>query len=431
MNQKKPRELFNEQAEMDVLVAATLSREALFKVLDMDEMDFYANRHRVIYRAMVELNRDDIPVDIPTLFTKLQAMGQYDNAGGSGLLTDFSRVVMPHSVSYLITDIQNRRKQRDIIDATKDLYRAIMENKISVEDAGERMIRLLGELNTPREAESWSVQDMAARSLDGLFAMGKFVESKISSINRILKFYGGQMIVLAARPGQGKSALALQLADDLNERALFFALEMKAEHMYARMLSRHAKVEAQKIKASRVSQEEFQRLMQAHGDMAKRGKVVFYDRAHTISRIANIIRRECERDKPAAIFIDYLQLITGGEGDNQNNRIGYITRSLKLLAMQYDVPLFLLAQLNREVEKANREPVMSDLRDSGNIEQDADVVIFLNGSKEEENKSKFIVAKNRDGEIGFTELYFNKRYTFFQDIDNTHSTVPAMEWVHN
>lgn len=427
------RELFNERAELDVLVAASLNRDALFKVLDMDELDFYFEKNRAIFRAMVELNREDVPVSLPTLFTKLKQMGTFDRYGGNGLLSDFTRVVLPHTVVYLIQDIQTKRKQREIIDATKDLYGAITKGTISAEDAGEKMIRLLNELNAPKEIECQSVKDMSARAFDSLFTAGTYTESRIGAIRKIIKFYDGQLITIAARPGQGKSSLALQFAEDMDDKVLFFALEMKAEHMYARMLSRHAQVEAHKIKSSNVSPEELARLFKVHARMAS-GNIVFYDKAHTISRIANIIRRECERVKPRAVFIDYLQLITGGEGDNLVSRIGYITRSLKLLAMQYEIPIFILSQLNRKVEETNREPNLSDLRDSGRIEEDSDVVIFLHGDKENQDEVKFIVGKNRDGDVGFKTLFFNRKYTFFQDIERQHldgPTVPSMDYIHN
>ena len=134
------------------------------------------------------------------------------------------------------------------------------------------------------------------------------------------------------------------------------------------------------------------------------------------------------------MFIDYLQLIVGGEGDNLVSRIGYITRSLKLLAMQYEIPIFILSQLNRKVEETNREPNLSDLRDSGRIEEDSDVVIFLHGDKENQDEVKFIVGKNRDGDVGFKTLFFNRKYTFFQDIERQHidgPTVPSMDYIHN
>lgn len=424
----------NEQAERDILVAATLSREALFKVLDMDEQDFYFSKHRLIYKAMCELNAADVPVDVPTLFTKLQEKGDFEKVGGGNLINDFQKVVYAHSVPYLINDIREKRKHRDIINATRDLYQAITESKISVEDAGEKMIRLLNELSAPVEAESQTVKDMAERSLDSLFGQGKYIESKIPSIRRILNFFEGQLITIAARPGQGKSALALQMAEEMDGKVLFFALEMKAEHMYSRMLSKHAKVEAKKIKAAALSPEEFQRVASAHINMSRCGNIVFYDKAHTIAKISNIIRKECEREKPCAVFIDYLQLVTGGEGENQNYRIGYITRSLKLLAMRNEIPIFILAQLNRELEKTNREPVLSDIRDSGSVEQDADVIIFLHGDKDDKEKTKFIVAKNRDGDTGYTEIYFNKRYTFFQDYERIHvdgPTVNANDYRHD
>ena len=179
------------------------------------------------------------------------------------------------------------------------------------------------------------------------------------------------MITLAARPGQGKSTLALQFADDMDERVLYISLEMKAEHMYARLLSRHARVEVHKIKAASVNPDEMGRMLKAHQNMSDAGKIVFYDKAFTIAKIANIIRRECERDKPRAVFIDYLQLITGGEGDNLVSRIGYITRTLKLLAMQYGIPIFILSQLNRKLEETTREPNLSDLRDSAGLKRTA------------------------------------------------------------
>lgn len=434
MNAKKPqRELYNESAERDVLVAASLSREALFKVLDMEPEDFYFQRYRDIYKAMSEMNEMDIPVTLPTLFAKLRETGGYYDK----FIDEFSTTVLAHTVPYLIQNIQTHRKKRELLAATKDLFQAITEGAIDIEDAGERMLRLLGEMNAPREIEYRTTRDLATTSLDSLFTSGGFIEAKLNSVKRTLKFFNGQLVTLAARPGCGKSSLALQMADDLSmdgERVLYFSLEMKVPALFSRLLSRHSLIEANRIKAAAVKSEELERLIRAQDIYRNNGNIIIYDNVFQIVRLANAIRRECERDLPRAIFIDYLQLISGGEGNNQAERIGYITRTLKLLAMLYDIPIFILSQLNRKIEETGREPNMSDLRDSGRIEEDSDVVIFLHPDKEDRQRVKFIVSKNRDGGIGYVELFYNARFTVFQDYEQHITEIPrvdAMSYMHD
>ena len=431
------RELYNANAEKDVLVAATLSKEALFKVLDMDENDFYFEKNRIIFQAMSELNGMDVPVTLQTLFTKLKDMNMYDKCGGDRLIYDFTGTVMAYTVPYLIQDIQTKRKERELLAATTDLFQAITQGIIDIEEAGEKMLRMLGEMNAPKDIEYRSTFDLANTSFDELFTSGGFIESKLSSVRKILKYYDGQLITIAGRPGKGKSAFALQTADDLalaGERVLYFSLEMKSASLFARLLSRHSGIEANRIKAVKINSDELPKLLHAQDLYRQNGKMIIYDVTYHISKLANVIRRECERERPRAIFIDYLQLIPGGEGNSQAERIGYITRTLKLLAMQFSIPIFILSQLNRQIEINNREPDLSDLRDSGRIEEDSDVVVFLHSEKDDREKVKFIIAKNRDGSVGFVHLYFNTRLTVFQDYEQQiidGPQVKVMDYIHN
>ena len=231
-------------------------------------------------------------------------------------------------------------------------------------------------------------------------------------------FFNGQLIVIAARPGKGKSTLAWQFAQKINDGALFFSLEMGRDELYAKSISAVTDIEVDKIESKKMDSVEFAKLMKAHEGFTESMRLVLYDKPKSKSNIINTIRKEHKQRNIRVVFIDYLQLIAGGKGNNPNERIQNITMALKNLARELRIPIVLLSQLNREVEKSKRFPVLSDLRDSGAIEQDADLVLFLH----EDDDTYLIISKGRkvntgkvtDGN-GTSLIYFNKKYSRFED----------------
>jgi replicative DNA helicase len=262
------------------------------------------------------------------------------------------------------------------------------------------------------DASPETISEMAGKKICDVFTKGEYVETGIRCLDeKLIGLFGGQLVVIAARPKKGKSALALQII--YNTGGLMFTLEMMKREIYSRLLSMEASVEAWRIESGQMGIADAAAVENARDLVKNKARMTVYDNVNEAAKIFGIIRRACEKEKLRLIVIDYLQLIRGARGDNQNLRIASITGALKGKALQYNIPIVLLSQLSRDSEKQNRAPMLSDLRDSGAIEQDADVVLFIH---EEADGHQIIVGANRKGRTGKVRIKFMKPYTRFEEV---------------
>lgn len=430
---------FSPEAEQSVLGAILLDSSCLDRVAEiLPRPDyFYQTNNSLIYSAMLEMFTGGKPVDFVTVLERLKQTDGFDEAGGKTYLLQLAQLVPSISnvetYAHIVRDKYDVRTlittARDIIeeatsgaaDATTLLDSA--EQRIFDIRRGKNMQGLqkideiivetfdrLDRLNSP-DADQYRGVPTGIKELD----------DTITGLNRT------DFILLGARPGMGKTSFALNIARHAavkaNKRVAFFSLEMSKEQLVSRLLSTEALVEGTKLKTGKLSEEEWIRLIEA-GDILSKAQMYFDDNPSiTVPEIKAKLRRLKDVD---LVIIDYLQLMTSPTKiDNRVQEISQITRNLKIMAKELNVPVLTLSQLARDSEKrTNHRPVLSDLRDSGSIEQDADIVLFLyrddyyqdSGMPDEDadrNQSECIIAKNRHGETKTIPLHWQGEFTRF------------------
>ncbi len=394
--------------EITLVASALMNRDRIDLLLDHDPGELLNNPDAIaIFAAIREIVIDGGDPDLSTVSLRLldREPERYKE-----IIAAISRAPVTVNFHGLLSEISRYKRRSRLSDLLRDTL-GDLKNGLTIEEAAARFENFADQCPSPDLYAS--IKDFATRPLDDVFGTKSPIMTKIDVIDgSIAGLYPGQLVIIAARPGMGKSSLAAGIAANLSGTSIFFSLEMSRHEIYARRLSGLADVEAWRVETARLSGGDAARIIEAREAIkAGDGDIIVVDRVSDINRIISITRKFIRRGGVSAIFIDYLQLIAGGRGENQNLRIADITRRLKQAAMEYQVPVILLSQLNRNIEYRDREPVLSDLRDSGAIEQDADVVIFLHENKGGGHYIYF--AKNRKGRIGRTEIQFEKRYTRF------------------
>jgi replicative DNA helicase len=319
-----------------------------------------------------------------------------------------------------------------------DIVNAV-NRKDSVDEIVIKLQETFNELTKPQRETNETVSYFATLGHKKVFELLKVVKTGIKKIDEtILGFIGGHLIIIAGRPGDGKSAFALQIAMNIGDKALFYGLEMDGAENYARVLSSLTEIPLNRIITDNLTKEEREYLT-AVEEKLKNCHLEFVSDKRQFQEIMNDIRRKAIRKEIDCVFIDYLQLMNNTVGNNRDTQIGDMTRNLKILAKELNIPIVVLSQMSRAIEKRVGEPVLSDLRESGNIEQDANAVIFLYNCDEDKNNKMprvdVIFAKGRNFGIGKIPMIFNKRAFTFIDVEKQehHETVAfsSMDYIHN
>jgi len=435
----------NLDAEMSLLGAVLIDEEVMADVSDkLNPKDFYDKRHALIYGAMVRLYERHRPVDLLTLSDELTKKAELDIIGGSSYLTELTNYVptAAHAETYAEMVAQKAVRRR-LIKASTDIA-----------ELGYDEDREIGELLESAEAELFSVseegtkQDLVSleqiltESFDRMEALhrdgGKLrgIRTGWRDLDNITAgLQRSDLIVLAARPAMGKTTLVTNLAYNVaakeKKSVLFFSLEMSKEQLVDRMLADAAGVDAWNIRTGNLSDDDFEKLSHAMGEMAEAPIYIDDTPGVTVLEMRTKARREAHNNPLGLIIIDYLQLMQGsGRGDgNRVQEVSEISRGLKLIARELNVPVVALSQLSRSVESRSPQiPQLSDLRESGSIEQDADIVAFIyreayyNPDTDRQNITDLIIAKHRNGPTGKVELYFHPERLRFMSLDKQRST---------
>ena len=412
------------EAEKAILGGIFIEQEMLIQVLDMlTPDDFYDSKHKIIYRAMVELADQKKTVDPTTVLSYLESANQLDQAGGVIYITSLAEHVysIDNADTYieLIQDASFRRKS---IEKFNILSQAGYDTNISASDYLENVEKAIFELQQNKRTTAFKkMNEVARRVLDETTKNATKnteiigLDTGFIELNKITQgFQSGALIILAARPAMGKSAFALNLAYNIaalnkggQARVAVFNLEMSDEQLVERMIAAKSQIKLKNIKSGKIQQSEWIRFNTAVNELSDLH--IYFDDSSDTS-IASI-RSKCRKLKTDEgldfIVIDYLQLIASdrvSSNASEFDKVTKISRSLKLLARELEVPVVALSQLSREVEKReDKHPGMADLRSSGSIEQDADIVMFLyrddyyNKASERKGEADLIVAKNRSG----------------------------------
>jgi replicative DNA helicase len=433
----------NIEAERAVLGALMIDPDAIIKVANfLRAKDFYRERHGWIYDAMASLNERREPLDFVTLTDELERREQLEEVGGPAYLTDLiSSTPTAIYVDHYARIVERTAILRRLISAAGKIAELAYDESQDVDevvDRAEQIIfgisesRIHRDLTPIRAIISDVVEriDFLTRNKDTL--MG--VPTGFTMLDRLL---GGlqksDLLILAARPGMGKSSLALSIALNAsrhnNARVAIFSLEMSNEQLVERLLSMETAINSHRLRMGDIHEDEWPILLEAANMLGTAPIFIDDTPGATVSDLRTKARRLYAEHGLDMIIIDYMQLMTGSSGGNGRNEnrqqeISYISRSLKSLARELNVPVIALSQLSRAVEaRSDKKPLLSDLRESGSIEQDADVVLFIyredyyEEDSEKQNIAEIIIAKHRHGSTGNVSLYFRKELTQFRDLE--------------
>ncbi len=433
----------NLEAEQALLGSMFLSRDAAENALTIvSAEDFYRPAHTKIFAAMEHLHTGNIPVDHVSVADRLEATGELEQIGGKPYLLDITQVVPTAANAMRYAEIVARTAMlRSLIGAATQIVHMGYEAPDDLREVAEEAERLIFEVTNKRISGNFrEINELLALSfkqLEELFDNQEHitgVPTGFKDLDRLLAgMHRSDLLILAARPSVGKTALALNIAVNAAKAGAsvaMFSLEMSAEQLIQRILCSEARINSQDVRTGYIKDPDWGNIHRAMGQLAELDFFVDDTPAISILEVRAKARRLL-RDKPnGLIILDYLQLMQPQHRRNENRQteIAEISRGLKILAKELSVPILALSQLSRAVEqRAGKRPQLSDLRESGAIEQDADVVMFIDRNTDprsaEENDedrpprgvAEVIVAKHRNGPIGQVRLVFNERYTKFID----------------
>lgn len=436
----------NTDAEASLLGAILIDSDAIVKIADLlNPEDFYDERHQRIYEAIKQLYDRHSPIDVLTLTDQLKGNGLIDMVGGAAYLSELTNYVptAAHIEQYagIVSQKALRRKlikaSQEIVtlgfDESKNLQELIEEAEMQLFQTSQRYVG----------QNVVSLEEILSDSFERLDELHKD-KGKIRGVPTGFRDLDGMLaglqrsdlFILAGRPSMGKTAFALNLAHNIatkaNEPVLVFSLEMSKEQLVDRLLAMESGVDAWALRTGNLSDSDFEKIGQAMGTLSEAQMFIDDTPGITVSDLRTKARREAHRRPIGLIIIDYLQLMSGGgRYSNEGNRvqeISEISRGLKGIARELNVPLIALSQLSRSVENRSPQiPQLADLRESGSIEQDADVVAFLyreeyyNPESERKGITDVLIKKHRNGPTGGVELYFDKERQRFRSLDTKHS----------
>lgn len=412
--------------ELEYLRTSIETEDKVFELVSQDQELFETDFGTMLFIVIKYLVDQSITITSGSIAIEIERRGLKEKYFNQFL--EFIKTFPRRDHENLLSILMERKALNDRLKLCLDTVQLIKNNKINSDDIDNKFSEMIQ--GTPEKLTGITIKEISEMSLDDIFSKTSYIKTNIEKLDEIIRgFFNTQLIVIAARPGKGKSSLALQIAENLKDNALYFSLEMNRRELYARILSRYSEVESWKIMAKKLNDDEMKRIMGVHAKISPETKIKVFDKISDVNLIINEIKKSARKGKLKSVFIDYLQLIKGAKGENQNLKIGYITGKLKNLSMELEIPIILLSQLSRGNEKESREPQLSDLRESGNIEQDADVVIFI-------HEGEFIIAKNRNGKTGKFSIDFEKqffrfesKYTTIKNEDISYDN--KMEYIHN
>lgn len=437
----------NIEAEMAVLGAILLDSDALITVMEkISSEDFYRTAHQYIFTSMVELAQQDEPIDLVTLTAKLQDKKQLEDIGGISYLSQLANAVpTAANVDYYAQIVEEKSMLRRLIRTATQIvssgYASEDDVAMLLSDAERRIL----EISQRRSGTGFvPIRDVLMEVFDRVEYLSQQrggitgIPSGFRDLDKMTSgFQRSDLIIVAARPSVGKTAFALNIAQNVGVRAketvAIFSLEMGAAQLVQRMICAEGNIEANAMRNGDLKGDDWEKLTMAIGSLSEANIYIDDSPSLTVADIRAKCRRLKQEKGIGLILIDYLQLIQGrGRGDNRQQEVSEISRTLKQIARELNVPVIALSQLSRGVEqRQDKRPMMSDLRESGSIEQDADIVAFLyrddyyDKETEKKNIIEIIIAKQRNGPVGTVELAFLKQYNKFVSLDRTHQEIAA------
>ncbi|PXW89786.1 primary replicative DNA helicase [Streptohalobacillus salinus] len=441
----------NIEAEQAVIGAVFLAPDAISTASEhLLPYDFYRASHQRIFQVMLTLNDRGEPIDLVTVTTALSNQKLLEEVGGVSYLTELANAVpTAANIGYYTKIVEEKAVLRRLIRTATDIVTESYDREDDIEDVLSEAEKHILEVSNRQNANAFkNIKDVLIDVYDNIEQLHlrdgdvTGIPTGFRDLDKITSgFQRNDLIIVAARPSVGKTAFALNVAQNVatktDENVAIFSLEMGADQLVNRMLCAEGNIDAQRLRTGNLEPDDWGKLTMAMGSLSNAG--IFIDDSPGIR--VNEIRSKCRRLKQehglGMILIDYLQLIHGSGASAKENRqqeVSEISRSLKGLARELNIPVIALSQLSRGVEqRQDKRPMMSDLRESGSIEQDADIVGFLyrddyyDKESEKQNIIEILIAKQRNGPVGTVELAFIKEYNKFVDLDHRYqpSDIPS------
>lgn len=432
-------------AEKSLLGALMISNDTLPEILTiLRPRDFYEQRHQDIFQAMLDLYDRHQPVDLLTLTSELKTKKKLKEIGGAPYLTELSNFVPAASHAKAYADIIEKAsvRRRLIKAGTEIANKAYEDDAVADSLIGEAERQLFEVSDKIIKSDYVPMEELLADAFDRIEELHKNkgalrgLKTGFRDLDKkTAGFQKGDLVIIGARPAMGKTTFAQNLAYNIasinKKGVLFFSMEMAANEIIDRMISDVSGVDNWKMRTGNLSDEEFQRIGDALGEMDEIPIYIDDTSSMTIVELRNKARRAMHDHDIGIVIVDYLQLIQGSDRykGNRVQEVTEISRGLKILARELEIPVIALAQLSRNVTgRDDPRPVLSDLRESGSIEQDADLVMFLHrpdyykqndDNYEETHITELLVAKHRHGAVGKIELYFHPELLRFMSLDKT------------
>ena len=443
-NQIPPQDI---EAEQAVLGAIFLDADSIIDAMEIIEpQDFYRRSHQIIFQAMIQLNDRNESIDLITLKAEIEKSNSLEDIGGLTYLTELSQASpSAASIAYYAKIVDDKATLRNLIQTASRIVTKGFEQDEDVQSIVDQAEKSILEVSEKRNSNGFqSIADVLNRTIENIDQLAQNNEEITglpTGYAALDKMTAGlqkeELIILAARPAVGKTAFALNIAQNVGTKTdrsvAIFSLEMGAESLVNRMLCAEGSIEASHLRTGQLSEEEWRNLIVAMGSLSNASIYIDDTPGIKISEIRARCRKLAqEKGNLGLILIDYLQLIEGTGRENRQQEVSEISRQLKKLAKELKVPVIALSQLSRGVEqRQDKRPVLSDIRESGSIEQDADIVAFLyrddyyqregdeeDGGEEPKNNNviEVIIEKNRSGARGTVELLFIKEYNKFSSL---------------
>lgn len=429
----------NVEAEESVLGAILMAGKIPNEVLDtLSPKHFYRNTHAMIYTAALTLHSQGKPVTVVALHDQLQKAGQLDNIGGSSRLSELVALTPAISTATHHAEIvRELASLRELLYAGQEIQRLATHRPGDLPELirmAENALHAAANGTTTRSALSITegLDELIAEIRDA-YASGQAITGLSTGFHLIDQILHGmwpkQLILCAARTGVGKTTLAQNIAENVADKgiaALLISLEMSRYELQLRSLARAGRIDGDRLSTGQITPDEAQRLGPAISRVKERTKLLVHDDGVSdISMLSALARRHTEQHAIGLLVVDYIGLVQA-EGKNNYERVSQVSRALKLLAQNLDIPVLALAQMNRKQDdRSDKRPMLSDLRDSGSLEQDADVVMFLHRESDHDpdqhadGSIEVIIEKNRKGRRGVAKMLFTERYSRFHSPTDT------------
>ena len=428
----------NIEAEEAVLGSILINQETIYGVSELlDIEDFYRKSHRTIFKVMLDLNTTKKAIDIITLTDYLTHINKLEEVGGIAFITSLAnKVPSTANLKHYINIVKEKSMLRNIVHIAEYMENMGYDSESidTPETVLDKAEQLLSKLT--KKLVTTKVNNIKEQTLNAYVDIENIInykgellglETGLQDLDSFLQgLKNSDFMILAARPSMGKTAFALNIASYLSIKkdtpVAFFSLEMSSNQLIHRIFSSYGLIPLFNLKSGNLDDAHTQKLIKVSNKLSQ-SKLIINDEISNLMSLRSIARKLKRENDIKLIIIDYLQLLEGTRRENRNLEISEISRSLKILAKELDIPIIALSQLSRSVESRQvKKPMLSDLRESGSLEQDADIVMFLyredyyNPETENKNITDVIIAKNRNGPTGTIPVYFHKEYVRFQDL---------------